>query len=197
MIIVVNPGHASDTPGKQSPDGRFKEYLWNAEVADIVIDKLIELGFGTSLAKATCEKQSLTFPVQRCNALCNRYGKDSVLFISIHCNAAGNGKEWKSARGWSIYTTPGVTKSDVLATCIFNAAKNYFGSNVKLRTDMSDGDPDYESNFYVLRNTKCPAVLIEHLFMDNKDDLTILNTPQFKNTAATVIVQGILNYVTL
>lgn len=197
MYIVVNPGHAPNTPGKQSPDGSFKEYQWNAEVADILVDKLIELGFAVSLAKADCEKVSLTFPVQRCNAICNRYGADNVLFISIHVNAAGNGKQWMNARGWSIFTTRGKTKSDTLATCIHKAACNYFTSSVKIRTDYSDGDPDWESDFYVLSNTKCPAVLIEHFFMDNKEDLEYLKTPQCKNSCANVIVQGILEYSSL
>jgi N-acetylmuramoyl-L-alanine amidase len=29
---------------------------------------------------------------------------------------------------------------------------------------MSDGDPDKEANLYVIKNTKCPAVLTENFF---------------------------------
>ena len=38
---------------------------------------------------------------------------------------------------------------------------------LKARTDYSDGDIDKESNFYVLRTTKMPSILLEILFMDN------------------------------
>jgi N-acetylmuramoyl-L-alanine amidase len=39
---------------------------------------------------------------------------------------------------------------------------------------MSDGDPDWESNFTVLKKTVCPAILTENLFMTNKDDVRFL-----------------------
>jgi N-acetylmuramoyl-L-alanine amidase len=39
---------------------------------------------------------------------------------------------------------------------------------------LADGDSDKESNFYVLRNTKCPAVLTENFFQDTKKDVEFL-----------------------
>jgi N-acetylmuramoyl-L-alanine amidase len=38
----------------------------------------------------------------------------------------------------------------------------------KLRMDYSDGDPDFEQPFYILKHTLCPAVLTENLLMDNQ-----------------------------
>ena len=35
---------------------------------------------------------------------------------------------------------------------------------IDLYLHTTDGDSDYEANFYVLKNTKCPAVLTENLF---------------------------------
>ena len=34
----------------------------------------------------------------------------------------------------------------------------------KIRKDNSDGDPDKEYNFYILKHTQCPAVLTENFF---------------------------------
>ena len=31
---------------------------------------------------------------------------------------------------------------------------------------MSDGDRDWEEDFYILRKSRCPAVLTENFFMD-------------------------------
>ena len=42
--------------------------------------------------------------------------------------------------------------------------------NRRLRADLRDGDLDKDSNFYVLRKTKMPAVLTENFFMDNEDE---------------------------
>ena len=38
MLILIDPGHGIDTPGKRSPDGRFLEYLWNRQIVDLLID---------------------------------------------------------------------------------------------------------------------------------------------------------------
>lgn len=40
-----------------------------------------------------------------------------------------------------------------------------------MRTDLSDGDKDKESGFYILKHTIMPAVLTENLFMDNKKNM--------------------------
>ena len=193
-VIVLNPGHAPNTPGKCSPDGTLREWEWNRCCATVTADVLRGQGYRVILAVAEDEKISLTAPVQQANAMCRTYGKENVLFISIHCNAAGNGKEWKSARGWSIWTTEGQTKSDRLATCIYHGAEQAFRGHL-IRKDMQDGDVDYESNFYVLRKTLCPAVLIEHFFMDNKEDCAFLKTDNSKRLAAAAILAGVEEYL--
>ena len=83
-------------------------------------------------------------------------GKSNVIVTSIHVNAAGNGSKWMNATGWSCYTSKGQTQSDKLAECLYEAAiKNFPGK--RIRTDKSDGDPDWEESFYILRKTLCPA----------------------------------------
>ena len=43
-----------------------------------------------------------------------------------------------------------------------------------MRQDLSDGEPDWDSNFAILRDTLCPAVLTENLLMDQPDDCRFL-----------------------
>jgi len=199
MKVVVNAGHTFETPGKASCDGKLKEWEWNLLTAQLTVRSLIASGIDAELVRATKESDSLTLPVKRTNELCSKYGKKNVLFISIHCNAAGMGKQWMSARGWSIWTTVGQTESDVLATCIYHGAERAFADDkkwgLKLRKDMRDGDVDYEKNYYVLRNTACPAVLIENFFMDNKEDCAFLLSDESKAYAAEAIVQGVEEYL--
>jgi N-acetylmuramoyl-L-alanine amidase len=54
-----------------------------------------------------------------------------------------------SARGFSAYTSKGNTKSDPIAELIINDFIHYF-PDIKVRTDKSDGDKDWEENFTVL-----------------------------------------------
>lgn len=193
MVIVVNAGHTPLTPGKRSPDKTLLEWKWNREVAELTCRMLSENGIKNVMAATDDEKKTLTHPVKVANDACSRYGTNNVLFVSVHVNAAGCG-QWMSARGWSVWTTKGQTKADVLATHLFRAAERIFQGQI-MRKDMSDGDPDYEADFYVLRKTKCPAVLIENFFMDNKTDLEYLKTDECKTNAARVIVEGVMSYI--
>lgn len=38
----------------------------------------------------------------------------------------------------------------------------------------------WQANFYVVKNTACPAVLTENLFQDNHDDVDFLASPEGK-----------------
>lgn len=37
MKILIDNGHDVNTPGKRSPDGRFREYKYNREIAAAVV----------------------------------------------------------------------------------------------------------------------------------------------------------------
>lgn len=105
------------------------------------------------------------------------------IFLSEHSNATVA----HNARGFSIWTSPGQTLSDKLADKFMKMYKKTFQSvdnvtRVKSLEDLSDGDSDYEANFYVLANTYTPAVLTENLFFDQWDDAMILMNTQYKET---------------
>ena len=40
MKILIDNGHGENTPGKRSPDGKFREYLYVREIADEVVARL-------------------------------------------------------------------------------------------------------------------------------------------------------------
>ena len=194
MKILIDAGHGIDTPGKRSPDGAFREYLWNRQVADIVCEDLGIDGYNVSLVVTETNDIPLITRVNRVNAICNKYGKDDVILVSIHSNAAGNGKDWMNARGWSCYTTKGDTKSDILAELLYDSFERSFPDR-KIRKDMQDGDRDWEENFYIIQKSKCPAVLIENFFYDNKEECHWLMQDAVKVRIAMAIEQGIKDYV--
>lgn len=131
---------------------------------------------------------------RRVNAACLLHGRTNVILVSIHVNAAGNGSKWLNATGWSAYTSPGNTRADTLATCLYEAAAKYL-PNHRLRTDFTDGAPDIKENFYILRHTLCPAVLTENLFMDNRQDVAFLQSRAGKDAITMLHVEGIREYL--
>ena len=196
MLILIDPGHGIDTPGKRSPDGKFLEYLWNRQIADLLLDRFMIMGIDASLVVTETNDISLSTRVQRVNKLCSKVGASNVILLSIHSNAAGDGSKWMSAQGWSCYTSKGETKSDVIAECLYDAFEAEFADR-KIRKDMSDGDRDWEENFYILHKSKCPAVLLENFFYDNSDECAWLLKDETKERIADAIVKGIVQYILL
>ena len=194
MKILIDPGHGIDTPGKRSPDGLFREYLWNRQVADLILEGLVSAGVDASLVVTETNDVTLRNRVNRVNTICNRLGASNVLLVSIHANAAGNGSAWMNAKGWSCYTSKGKTKSDQVAECLYDAFEEEFQDR-KIRKDMSDGDRDWEENFYVLQKSKCPAVLLENFFYDNREECAWMLQEETKRRIAGAAVKGIIKYI--
>ncbi len=196
MKILIDNGHGRETAGKRSPDGRLLEWSYNREIARRVNDELQRRGHYSSLLVPEEEDIPLAERCQRVNRVCSELGRRNVCLVSIHVNAAGRGDKWYNATGWSCYTTRGQTAADSLANCLYEAAKVQL-PDMRLRTDYTDGDPDIESNFYILRHTSCPAVLTENLFMDNREDVAFLESDEGAQAIVNLHVDGILQYLSL
>lgn len=195
MKILIDNGHGQETPGKRSPDGRFREYSWAREIAERIVSGLKSLGYDAERIVTEQTDISLQERCRRVNELCGRLGKENIILVSVHANAAGNGSDWMDARGWSAYTSKGKTKADSLASCLYEAAKSCLPSEIKIRTDYSDGDADWEESFYILNKTQCPAVLTENLFQDNKEDVEYLLSEKGKQTIVQTHIDGIIKYI--
>ena len=196
MIILLDNGHGFDTPGKCSPDGFFREYAYNRYLAFRIREQLSALGLDARLLVPEREDISLPERCRRVNKICECFGSNQVILVSIHVNAAGNGQHWMEARGWSCYTSRGNTAADALATELYEAAKTHLPGH-RLRTDYTDGDPDLEENLYILRHTSCPAVLTENLFMDNRDDVAFLESSEGAQAIVDLHIEGICRFLSL
>ena len=65
-----------------------------------------------------------------------------MILVSIHANAFGNSREWNIARGWSVYTSKGQTRADLLADNLAKVAMKDLGSKA-VCGDWQDSDIDY------------------------------------------------------
>ena len=190
MKILIDNGHGILTKGKRSPDGQLLEYAYTRELARQIVKILQSRGYDSELLVPEDDDIPLSERVRRTNAHCQVLGKSNVILISLHLNAAGDGTKWMNATGWSCYTCKGQTESDRLADSLYKAAEQILKNQV-IRTDYArDGDPDWEENFYILRHSLCPAVLVEQFFMDNKKDLAYLISNEGKRNLIDVIVSG-------
>ena len=192
--ILLDAGHGINTKGKSSPDCALMEWRYNREIARAIVQGLVSRGYDAELIITETEDVSLQERVNRVNRIANTYGISDTVLISIHVNAAGNGMKWMNARGWCAYTFPGHTESDDIACFLYVSAENHLPGH-KLRMDYSDGDPDFEQPFYILKHTLCPAVLTENLFMDNQEDCAFLLSAKGRQAIIDLHIDGIIAYL--
>ncbi len=201
ITVLIDNGHGITTPGKCSPDGKLLEYAYTRKVVKEVVRRLRLLGVDARVLVPEDADIPLGERANRVNAVCDRVGKDNVCLVSVHLNAAGNGKQWMSATGWEAWTTKGQTRGDVLADCLYDAAERVLGgvfgsdSRLKIRTDMTDGDRDKEENWTILYRSKCASVLTENFFMDNKTDASWLQSDAGFDAIVRLHVEGIKAYI--
>ena len=166
-VIILDNGHGAQTPGKRSPvwaDGsQLFEWEFNRDIVHRIATMLNADGIKYEILVPEDNDTSLSERCRRANAIHAACGNNAVLF-SIHGNAGGG-------TGWECYTSVGNTKADAIATILCNEAeKEFTPDGWKMRFDKTDGDPDKESQFYILKHTVCPAVLTENFFFDNEKD---------------------------
>lgn len=194
LQILLNPGHGSNTPGKRwsFDDKTFYEYLSNRETVERVSKKLDEEGIPYHIITTEIEDIPLAERARRVNALCTKYGKNNCLLFSVHSNASVN----HNASGISVWTSKGKTKSDEYAEIMWKEGKEFF-KDIRMMSDLSDGDHDFEESFYMVRKTACPAVLVETCFYDNKKDFDYLMSEEGRENIANWYVSTIKKCIEL
>ena len=199
MIVLFDNGHGVTTDGKRSVDGRLREYAYARKVVREVVKRLKALGVDARILVPEDADIPLGERANRVNAVCDQVGANRVCLVSVHLNAAGNGKQWMNATGWEAWTTKGQTQGDRLADCLYDAAESVLGGMfpgvLKIRTDMTDGDRDKEENWTILYRSKCAAVLTENFFMDNKADVAWLESDAGFDAIVRLHVEGVMAYI--
>ena len=200
-LYIFDPGHGGmingkyQTAGKRSPkfsDGRVLfEGVNNRDNVQRLMSKFTANGLDCIDIVNSESDISLGERVRKANALAK---ERKCVYISIHSDAAGDGIKWHPASGISVWTSVGQTKSDALATLVINELQSTFGSTVKWRTDSSDGDKDCEENFYVLKNTNCPAILCELGFHTNELEIKKMITVDFKDKICNSILAAAMDW---
>ena len=169
--------------------GYFYEGVFNRVLTNRVVKKLNNLGVPNLLVSHEYLDMSLQYRVDTANWYHKNYKKG--IFVSNHANASVT----HQARGFEVYTTPGKTQSDDFAELLWKQVETLLGNKIRMRSDTSDGDHDKEANFYVLRNTAMPAILVEHLFFDNFEDAQLLLNEEIVELFAEAQVRSIIGFL--
>ena len=188
-----DPGHGGlidgvyQTDGKRSPifpDGRILyEGVFNRNVVNFL--------------KVKCKKKGIRFfdvvdsqhdiPMYaRTNKANAKNIQTPCIYVSVHANADKYGDKFTSAHGTETYYFKKGTRYSVRGKEMATKLQQFLIEEIGLTDRGAKG-----ANFAVLRESDCPAVLIEAAFMTNFKEASLLMTQEFQESVANAIIRFI------
>jgi N-acetylmuramoyl-L-alanine amidase len=191
-IIVLDPGHGGDDFGT-AHNGLVEKYItidvarrlrallvaagWTVRMTrDSDVDPVSASNLAAMRADGRPNPDDRAYLQTRCDVA---NSVNARLFISIHVNYSDS----PSVNGTTFYWYK--PQDQALALALERTVIPVAGTN--------DVGPRHE-NFYVIRHTTMPAVLIETAFISNPHDATQLSSPSFLQNMAQGIANGVKAY---
>jgi N-acetylmuramoyl-L-alanine amidase len=199
--ICLDPGHGGKDTGN-----RVRHYYWHNEktytllLAEELREQLRRAGFKVILTRS--RDTYVDLPARP--AIANKAGAD--LFISLHFNATGTGKNEvkgvetycitpvgaasSNAQGEGSHHTPATGNRWERRSLLFA-----YEMQKSLVDNLHAGDRDVRrARFAVLRDARMPAILIEGGYMTNPVEGKKIFDAAYRKQMAAAIVKGILAY---
>jgi N-acetylmuramoyl-L-alanine amidase len=154
----------------------IKEKDLNLSIALACRDELVRHGVEVRMSRTKDENDPLSEEIRECNA----YGPD--LAVDIHNNAGGGD-------GGEVFYHHGGGKGRVLAQNILDEMVKAGQNSRGAKTRKNASGKDY---YGFIRETSCPAVIVECAFVDNATDRQIVATEGKRRAMGVAIAKGIL-----
>ena len=194
-LITIEAGHGMNTAGKRTPtfpeggimkENEFNEgavryfkeifkYTPNVEIFDVATE-IEDTPLATRVSRANARLADVTV----------KYGKANVksVHVSIHANAYL--AKWGTWGGQGVFYNTGSVEGKKLAEMVLGTLKE--GTILRDR----GADP---ANFYMVKYTIAPSVLVESAFMDNLEEARLLQTEAFRKETGEDIARGVAKYM--
>lgn len=190
-VILLDNGHGDNTEGKHSPDWSLMEWKYTRQIVKKIHKKLCDFGYDARILVPEDHDIDLWTRCKRVNAVVDEYGRENVILISVHVNAAP-GEGWQKARGWQVHTCLNPSKESI------ETANTFFNEVQSMEYKVRRPSPDqnyWKNDFCILRRSNCPAILTENFFMNNEKDCEFLLSEKGKNAVITLHVNSILKLI--
>lgn len=172
LTIVIDPGHGGNDRGTTGVRGTDEKYI-ALMTSELLASKLKAAGATVKLTRETDTYVALHKRV----AISHQHDADA--YISVHYDATLD----SSISGFTTYYTYNWQKE------LANEVNNGLDSSLSIRNrGVQPG------NFFVLRENRQNAILIELGFLSNASEERIIKTDTFREQAAHGIYNGLLNY---
>ena len=184
--IAIDPGHGGSDSGAIGPTGIMEKSVTMRVSREL--KRLLEAEGATVILTRTgdtevSEKGASATSVEELQARCDVANKANAdIFLSIHADAFTN-REVKGTTAY--YYAQGTKQSKLLADSVRTALIDAIGT-VDRGTQSC--------NFYVVKHTDMPAILVEISFISNPDEEKMMNSETGIKKIAQGIADGIADY---
>lgn len=172
--VFIGVGHGGSDPGAVANNTKEKDL--NLSIALACRDMLEWYGVTVGMSRTKDEHDTISEEIKECNA----FAPD--LAVDIHNNAGGGD-------GGEVFYHHGGGKGKTLAENILAEIVKVGQNSRGIKTRVNSQGKDY---YAFIRNTSCPAVIVECAFVDNSTDLKILSTESQRKAMGEAIAKGIL-----
>ncbi len=172
--VFIGVGHGGADSG--AVGNGLKEKDLNLAIATACANELKRHGVDVKMSRTKDEEDTLNQEVAECNSF------SPNVAVDIHNNAGGgDGVEcWYSIAGGTSKTL-----AENIIKAVVAISQNSRGTKTKKGSDGRD-------YYGFIRMTKCPSVIVECAFIDNKKDISIIDTPSGQKAMGVAIAKGIL-----
>ena len=174
--VFLGVGHGGKDPGAVA--NGLKEKDLNLVIATACHEELVRHGVSVLMSRTKDDTEDLVDRIKECNAF---LGKDG-LALDIHCNAGGGD-------GAEAFYHLGGGKGKTLANNILAEVVKIGQNSRGAKTKKNSSGSDY---YGFIRSTSSPAVIFEAAFLDNKNDIKILDTVEEQKAMGVAIAKGVL-----
>ncbi len=198
-VVIIDIGHGENTYNETGSKGvpGLEEHHFNSAVG-IYMKKLLESkGFTVYFTQEPNNRDvPLSTRVARANATYEKLSpeeKKNCIFFSVHADANGD----PNRRGhWCFYYGPGRDDEGKRLAKLVTEEMNQVTGTKQVGEGIRGCYPNIQwPSFYVVLNTAMTAVLHEHAFMTNKEDLKLLKSEEFRQKCADANVNAISRYL--
>ncbi len=209
IVLIIDDGHGINTPGKRSP--LFQEAVTISKrtyyKGDFVKENEINSAIGDEVKRLgrLYQLKAVEFlaPEHTDIPLSQRIGREIEfrraakavgcipVLVSVHANAHDPSQkgflEWTNANGFETFYSPTKGPDDFMFAKIVH-------KHVLKASGNRDRGLKSSPNFYMVRESKSPAALIECGFMTNMHELKTMLTEEYQSKVAESIILAAIEY---
>jgi N-acetylmuramoyl-L-alanine amidase len=219
--IIIDPGHGgkdSGAVGTHTINGKSTKVIEKDIVLDVAKDLRDLLLHAYPNKQIIMTRDSDTFPSLEDRVVDAHSVKlkenEAIIFVSVHANASFN----KNARGYEVwylspdYRRPVINKDDFDASPEvldiinlmmeeeFTTESILIAQSIMNRFDQNIGSYGPSrgikaEEWFVVRNSRMPAVLAELGFVSNLEDAKLLTNPDYLQKLSDAMYKGIVDFV--